>query len=279
MQGVVAAANQDPRLARVFSTFTADQPRRSGSTSTATRRRRWASTSPTCSTRCRRRLAAIYVNDFNLFGRTWQVNLQADAAGSQRYLGDLPDLRAQHGWARWCRCARSRTSRIVLGPQVISRFNNYRAVTINGGPAPGVSSGDALAGMEQVSAKTLAARLCASNGRAPPIRRQAASGQTVAILSLAVLFAYPVPGGAVRELDDPDSGAAVGDDRRARRLRRHVDFRPGARSLCADRPRRADRAGGEERHSDRRVRQGAARGRHADPARRRRWARASGSVR
>ena len=77
----------------------------------------------------------------------------------------------------------------MVGPQVISRFNNYRAVTINGGPRPGVSSGDALLAMEQVSAKTL-----------PPgydfewtgtaYQEKAASGQTGAILSLSVLFAY-----------------------------------------------------------------------------------------
>ena len=45
--------------------------------------------------------------------------------------------------------------RIVVGPQVITRYNNYRSVTINGSPAPGGSSGAALAAMEEVSAKTL----------------------------------------------------------------------------------------------------------------------------
>ena len=47
------------------------------------------------------------------------------------------------------------TLRIVTGPQVIWRYNNYRSVTINGGPAPGVSSGTALAAMDQVSEPTL----------------------------------------------------------------------------------------------------------------------------
>ena len=57
--------------------------------------------------------------------------------------------------ARWCRCARSPTLRIVTGPQVITRYNNYRSVTINGSPAPGASSGDGAAAMEEVSAQTL----------------------------------------------------------------------------------------------------------------------------
>ena len=52
-------------------------------------------------------LGGFYVNDFNLYGRTWQVNLQADARRPQRHPGDLADLRAQQDGRRWCRCARS----------------------------------------------------------------------------------------------------------------------------------------------------------------------------
>ena len=45
--------------------------------------------------------------------------------------------------------------RMQLGPQVISRYNNYRSVTINGSAKPGVSSGDALVAMDQLSRTTL----------------------------------------------------------------------------------------------------------------------------
>ena len=45
--------------------------------------------------------------------------------------------------------------RIKLGPQIINRYNNYRSVTINGSPAPGVSSGQSIAAMAEVSAHTL----------------------------------------------------------------------------------------------------------------------------
>ena len=44
---------------------------------------------------------------------------------------------------------------MILGPQSVTRFNNVRSATINGGPAPGFSSGDAIAAMEQVAAKSL----------------------------------------------------------------------------------------------------------------------------
>src|SRR5260370_19459788 len=47
--------------------------------------------------------------------------------------------------------------KIVTGPQVITRYNNYRSVTLNGSPAPGVSSGTALAAMTEISNTTLPA--------------------------------------------------------------------------------------------------------------------------
>ena len=79
--------------------------------------------------------------------------------------------------------------RIVTGPQVITRYNNYRAVTINGSPAPGVSSGDGLGAMATVSARTLPQGY-AYEWTGTAYQEQLASGQTGVILALAVLFAY-----------------------------------------------------------------------------------------
>jgi multidrug efflux pump subunit AcrB len=81
------------------------------------------------------------------------------------------------------------TPRIVLGPQVISRFNNYRAVTVNGSPAPFVSSGDALKAMDEISARTLPPGY-GYEWSGTAYQEKQAAGQTLAILSLAVLFAY-----------------------------------------------------------------------------------------
>ena len=54
-------------------------------------------------------LGGYYVNDFNLFGRTWQVNVQAETPYRQRGRRHLQDPRPQQARARWCRCGRSRT--------------------------------------------------------------------------------------------------------------------------------------------------------------------------
>jgi len=79
--------------------------------------------------------------------------------------------------------------RIVTGPQVITRYNNYRSVTINGSPAAGVSSGTAIAAMEELSKSTLPPGY-SYEWTGTAYQEQAASGQTGIILGLAVLFAY-----------------------------------------------------------------------------------------
>ena len=79
--------------------------------------------------------------------------------------------------------------RIVLGPQTIGRYNNYRTMTVLGSPKPGQSSGDALAAMEQVSARTLPAGYD-FEWTDTSYQEKLAAGQTGPILALAVLFAY-----------------------------------------------------------------------------------------
>jgi len=153
VQGLVAAANQDPRLSRVFSTYGANAP----SIFLDIDRDKAQALGITLSdvfTTLQTTLGGYFINNFNLFGRAWQVNLQAEAA-------DRRDLSAL--WKIFIRTAKGEmvplqsiaSARTVTGPQVITRYNNYRSVTINGGPAPGVASGTALAAMAEVSAKTL----------------------------------------------------------------------------------------------------------------------------
>ena len=80
-------------------------------------------------------------------------------------------------------------ARLVLGPQSVIRYNNFRSVTINGGPAPGFSSGDALAAMERISAATLP-RGFGFEWTGTALQEKEAAGKTTTILALAVLFAY-----------------------------------------------------------------------------------------
>ena len=78
-------------------------------------------------------LGGIYVNDFNLFGRTWQVNIQGEAADRT----DIPAIWRIHVRNKTGTMVPLRSiadARIVLGPQTVSRFNNVRSITIQGTP-------------------------------------------------------------------------------------------------------------------------------------------------
>ena len=187
MGGMIAAANQDPRLTRVFATFTATNP---SIWLDIDRDKAQALGVPVSDVfnALQTTLGGYYVNDFNLFGRTWEVILQADAAIAAIFRRSTASM-CETEPATWFRCAPSRSSRFVLGPQVISRFNNYRAVTINGSPRPGVSSGDALQAMAEISARTLPTGY-GYEWSGTAYQEIQSSGQTFGILSLAVLFAY-----------------------------------------------------------------------------------------
>ncbi|ETR78091.1 transporter [Afipia sp. P52-10] len=187
MGGLVAAANRDPRLSRVFSTFTATNPSIYLDIDRAKAQALGLSMSDVF-TALQATLGGIYVNNFNLYGRTWQVNVQGEATDR----GDIPAI-----WQIYVRNSsgqmvpmRSIASlKIVQGPQVIARYNNYRSVTINGSPAPGVSSGAAMAAMADISRTTLPPGY-AFEWTGTAYQEQQASGQTGVILALAVLFAY-----------------------------------------------------------------------------------------
>ena len=187
VQGLIAAANQDPRLSRVFSTYGANAP----SIFLDIDREKAQSLGITLSdvfTTLQTTLGGYFINNFNLFGRTWQVNLQAEATDRR----DISSL-----WKNYIRNSKGEmvplqsiaSARTVTGPQVITRYNNYRSVTINGSPAPGVASGTALDAMAEVSAKTLPPGY-AFEWTGTAYQEQAASGQTMIVLGMALLFAF-----------------------------------------------------------------------------------------
>ncbi len=185
--GLVAAANQDPRLARVFSTFTASNPSIWLDIDREKAQALGLNISDVFNA-LQTTLGGFYVNDFNLYGRTWQVNIQGDAP-DRSDVSDIYKIYVRNRQGAMVPLQAIAKLRVVLGPQVISRFNNYRAVTVNGGPRPGESSGDALVAMTQISAKTLPPGYSFEwSGTA--YQEIAASGQTGSILALSVLFAY-----------------------------------------------------------------------------------------
>ncbi len=187
MNGLIGAAHANPNIGAIFSTFTASNP----SLFLDIDREKAQALGLNMSdvfTALQATLGGIYINDFNLYGRVWQVNIQGEAYDRS----DVPAL--------WQIYVRNKTGDMVplrsiadvhikLGPQVITRYNNYRSVTINGAPAPGASSGQAINAMAAVSGQSLPPGY-AYEWTGTAFQEVAASGQTSVILALAILFAY-----------------------------------------------------------------------------------------
>ncbi len=187
MRALVLAANQDPALTRVFSTFAANTP--SVFLDIDRDRAQVLGLSLTdIFSAVSSAMGGAYVNDFNLFGRTWKVSLQAEMADR----AGIPDIYRVHVRNRDGEMIPLRAlaeARIEFGPQSIIRYNNVRSLTINGEPAPGRSSGDGLAAMERVANATLPQGY-SFEWTGTAFQEKAASGQTGTILALAVLFAF-----------------------------------------------------------------------------------------
>jgi multidrug efflux pump len=99
-------------------------------------------------------LGSLYVNDFNQFGRTYQVRVQADAPfRSQRE--QIAQLKVRNDKGEMIPLSTIMTIKDTYGPDRVQRYNNYVAAEMNGGPAPGVSSGQAQAAMEEIAREVL----------------------------------------------------------------------------------------------------------------------------
>ncbi len=99
-------------------------------------------------------LGSIYVNDFNAFGRTYQVLAQADAPFRSR-IEDISTLQVRNAEGQMIPLGSFVTVTPTYGPDIVGRYNGYTSADINGGPAPGYSSGQAQAAMTQILKSTL----------------------------------------------------------------------------------------------------------------------------
>ncbi len=187
LRGLLVAANQDPQLSRVFSTFSASNP----SVFLDIDRDKAEILGVEISDifqALQTSLGGSYVNDVNLFGRTWQVQAQAEAV-DRKSIDDISRINVRSKTGEMIALRSLVETRIVLGPQALIRYNNKLAVTVQGSPAPGVSSGQALAAMEKVAAASLPSGY---GGEWTDIsfQEKRAEGQMGMILGFAVLFAF-----------------------------------------------------------------------------------------
>ncbi|WP_420241463.1 efflux RND transporter permease subunit [Roseiterribacter gracilis] len=99
-------------------------------------------------------LGSLYVNDFNKFGRTYSVRVQADAQ-YRAHADDIGQLKVKSQSGEMVPLAALLRVKQSAGPERAMRYNGFLAADVNGGPAPGYSSGQAQAAVERIAAETL----------------------------------------------------------------------------------------------------------------------------
>ncbi len=133
-------------------------------------------------------LGSAYVNDFNLYNRTFQVNTQADAS-FRRQPEDIHRLHTRNLQGDMVPLGALLTVRDSIGAERVTRYNMYPSATINGQAAPGASSGDAMGLMEQIAADKLAPGL-GHEWTAMSYQEQRAGGQALFVFGFGLLVVY-----------------------------------------------------------------------------------------
>ena len=135
-------------------------------------------------------LGSVYVNDFNKFGRTYQVRVQAEAQfRTDPSLIRRLEVRNRNGGR--VPLATLLAPEPQLGPLSITRYNLYPTASITGGAAPGASSGEALKIMEDIASTTLP-RSMGFDWTGMAFQERRITGEAIVVYALAVLLVYLV---------------------------------------------------------------------------------------
>ncbi len=135
-------------------------------------------------------LGSYYVNNFNEFGRTWQVNVQAD----QNFRDQVPtilQLQVRNTQGQMIRLATVMDVRNQSGPVMVKRYNMYSAAAITGNPAPGTSSGRAMALMQEIARQELPRSMAFDWTELAYMQREAGNTAT-SVFGLSVVFVFLV---------------------------------------------------------------------------------------
>jgi hydrophobe/amphiphile efflux-1 (HAE1) family protein len=135
-------------------------------------------------------LGSYYVNNFNEFGRIWQVNVQADPRFRDR-VADIRRLQVRNSQGQMVRLATLLSVRNTSGPVSLMRYNMYSATAITGNTSPGTSSGQGIALMKQLSGEELPHSMGSDWTELTFLQLQAGN-TAIYVFALAVVFVFLV---------------------------------------------------------------------------------------
>jgi HAE1 family hydrophobic/amphiphilic exporter-1 len=188
-QALVARANEDPRLRGIFTSFTADTPILDVDVDRQKAKAIGLPIGDIFGT-LQLFMGSLYVNDFNYANRTYRVYVQAEGQfrdtpqdiGAFYVRSDAGDMVPLESVVRVTP---------TTSAQVIRHYNLFRSSEINGQGAPGVSSGEALAAMEEIAAATLPEGVV-GEWTGISLEQKESGGQTLVIFALGVVFVFLV---------------------------------------------------------------------------------------
>jgi len=133
-------------------------------------------------------MGGAYVNDFNRFGRQWRVYLQADPE-YRIHAKDIGQFFVRNNEGKMAPLSTLVSTEPIVGPEYTIHFNLYRAAEILGSAAPGYSSGQAMAALEEVFHEVMPPEMgYAWNSLS--FQQKRAEGGTVAVFALSLLFVF-----------------------------------------------------------------------------------------
>lgn len=184
---IVAEAQQQPELTRVNSTFRAGVPQIFADIDRARVMSMQVPIGDLFNT-MQAALGSAYVNDFNLYGRTYRVTVQADEEFRDS-VDDLRKLKVRNTKGDMVSLGSVMDIEDAFGAQIVRRFNLYPSATITGSATPGKSSGEALQKMEQLAYESFGDAI-GFDWSGVSLQEKNSKGEEIYIFGLAVLLVY-----------------------------------------------------------------------------------------
>jgi len=187
LQKFLAAARQRPELAGVFSQFSTNTPQLYADVDRDKVLKQGVAVGDVYQT-MQAYFGGLFLNQFNRFGRQWRVFLQAE--GEERLSErDIEQYYVRNNDGQMVPLSSLVTTRRISGPEYTNRFNVYRAAQVIGGAAPGYSSGQAMAALEEVAKQTLPPEI-SYDWADLSYQERKASGTTTTVFGLSLVFVF-----------------------------------------------------------------------------------------
>lgn len=184
---LMTAASKNPKLFRVFTTFTANEPK----VFVKVDRRKaldMGVSIANINNALKAYIGQAYINDFNKYGKVYRVWIQGEmSARSEKE--DITSIYVRSSKGKMVPLSSLVDIEMTLGPQYLKRHNMRSSLVLLGQGAPGVSSGEAMAEMEKIANKILPIGM-AFDWTDMSYQEKAASGRVTIILVLSLLFIY-----------------------------------------------------------------------------------------